>query len=144
HDIDVANYIMGDTPETVYATVGSHSHCYEDYANIILRYQGNRSAFIETNWLTPKRVGTLTITGSEGIIEVEYTTQELRVEKNDHIYQPLNWYREPLYLELLDFTSAILEKRKPTVTGEDGLQALRVCEAALESAETGQAVVIKC
>ena len=143
HDIDVANYIMGDTPETVYATVGSHSHCFEDYANIVLRYRGNRSAFIETNWLTPKRVRTLTITGSEGIIEVEYTTQELRVEKNDHIYQPLNWYREPLYLELLDFTSAILEKRKPTVSGEEGLQALRVCEAALESAETGQAVVIK-
>jgi predicted dehydrogenase len=57
--------------------------------------------------------------------------------------QSLNWYREPLYLELLDFTSAMLEKRKPTVSGEEGLQALRVCEAALESAETGQAVVIK-
>jgi UDP-N-acetylglucosamine 3-dehydrogenase len=142
HDIDVANYIMGGSPKTVYATAGSHSHSFEDYANIVLDYGGKRCAFIETNWLTPKRVRTLTITGSEGIIDVEYTSQELRVEKNDHIYQPLSWYREPLYLELLDFTSAILEKRSPSVTGVDGLEALRVCEAALESAETGQVIRI--
>jgi len=142
HDIDVANYIMGCTPRTVYATGGSHSHCFEDYANITLRYEGKRSAFIETNWLTPKRVRTLTVTGSEGIIYLEYTTQELRVEKDDHIYQPLSWYKEPLYLELADFTSAILEKRRPTVTGEDGLNALRICEVALESIKTGRVMEV--
>jgi predicted dehydrogenase len=74
---------------------------------------------------------------------VEYTTQELRVEKNDHIYQPLSWYKEPLYLELAEFTSAILEKRRPTVTGEEGLHALRICEAALESTKTGQVVEVE-
>ena len=98
HDIDVINFIMGESPERVYARMGRHNHCFEDYANMILGYSGNRSGFVETNWLTPKRVRSLTITGSEGIIDVEYTTQELRVEKDDHIYQPLNWYREPLYL----------------------------------------------
>jgi UDP-N-acetylglucosamine 3-dehydrogenase len=143
HDVDVMNCIMGEPPESVYARAGSHNHCFEDYANVVLGYSGLRSGFVETNWLTPKRVRTLTITGSEGIIDVEYTTQELRVEKNDHIYQPLNWYREPLYLELLDFTSAIREKRKTSVTGLDGLEALRVCEAALRSAETGQVVFLE-
>jgi UDP-N-acetylglucosamine 3-dehydrogenase len=143
HDVDVMNYIMGEPPESVYARAGAHNHCFEDYANMVLGYSGMRSGFVETNWLTPKRVRTLTITGSEGIIDVEYTTQELRVEKNDHIYQPLNWYREPLYLELSDFTSAVLEKRKPSVTGVDGLEALRVCEAALRSAETGGVVFLE-
>ena len=74
---------------------------------------------METNWLTPKRVRSLTITGSEGIVVVEYPTQELKVEKNDHIFQPLKGYKEPLYLELSDFVSAILEKRSPSITGED-------------------------
>lgn len=142
HDIDVMNFIMGETPERVYALMGAHNHGFEDYANVVLGYPGTRSGFVETNWLTPKRVRTLNITGSEGIIDVEYTTQELRIEKNDHIYQPLNWYREPLYLELLDFTSAVLEKRNPSVTGEDGLKALQVCEAALRSSEDGQVVVM--
>ncbi|MCB2172924.1 Gfo/Idh/MocA family oxidoreductase [archaeon] len=143
HDVDVMNYIMDEPPESVYARAGAHNHCFEDYANVVLGYSGMRSGFVETNWLTPKRVRTLTITGSEGIIDVEYTTQELRVEKNDHIYQPLNWYREPLYLELSDFTSAVLEKRKPSVSGVDGVEALRVCEAALRSADTGQVVFLE-
>ncbi len=143
HDVDVMNYIMGEAPQSVYARIGAHNHCFEDHANMVLGYSSMRSGFVETNWLTPKRVRTLTITGSEGIIDVEYTTQELRVEKNDHIYQPLNWYREPLYLELLDFTSAVLEKHKPSVTGQDGLRALQVCEAALRSGETGQVVSLE-
>jgi UDP-N-acetylglucosamine 3-dehydrogenase len=143
HDVDVMNCIMDESPESVYARAGAYNHCFEDYANVVLGYSGMRSGFVETNWLTPKRVRTLTITGSEGIIDVEYTTQELCVEKNDHIYQPLNWYREPLYLELSDFTSAVLEKRKPNVTGVDGVEALRVCEAALRSAETGRVVFLE-
>ena len=126
----------------MFSRVGNHNHCFEDYANIILGYSGNKSGFVETNWLTPKRVRSLTITGSEGIIGVEYTTQELKIEKYDHIYQPLKGYKEPLYLELSDFTSAILEKRTPLVTGETGLQALRVCEAALLSAKRGQVILI--
>ena len=140
HDIDVITHLMGETPETVYATAGSHMHIFEDYANITLGYRGNRSAFIETNWLTPKRVRSLTVTGSDGIIEVEYTAQELRVEKDDYIHQPLNGYREPLYSELQEFTSSIMEKREPEVTGRDGLRALEICEAALESARTGRVV----
>jgi len=140
HDIDILSYIMGEQPEKVYATIGCHRHRFEDYANIVLRYSDGRSGFVETNWLTPKRVRNLTITGSDGIINVEYTTQELCVKKNDYIYQPLNWYREPLQLELQDFTSAIMEKRKPTVTGVDGLNALRICEAALKSGDSGEIV----
>jgi len=143
HDIDVTNFVMDKQPNKIYATMGCHNHCFEDYANIILSYEGQRSGFIETNWLTPKRVRTLTITGSEGIVHVEYTSQKLKLEKNDHIYQPLNGYREPLYLELSDFTSAILEKRQPKITGIEGLNALRVCEAALESAQTGQVIELK-
>ena len=128
HDIDVITHLMGETPETVYARAGSHMHAFEDYANITLGYRGNRSALIETNWLTPKRVRSLTITGSDGIIGVDY------------IHQPLNGYREPLYLELLEFTSSIMEDREPEVTGLDGLRALEICEAALESAKTGRVV----
>ena len=140
HDIDVINYLMGAKPETVYAHCGSIKHKFEDYANISLGFKGDRSANIETNWLTPKRVRSLTVTGSEGIIGVEYTSQELRIEKDDHIREPLNGYREPLYQELQEFASSILEDREPEVTGLDGLNALMVCEAALESAATGEVV----
>lgn len=140
HDIDVVNYLMEKTPEKVYAHTGSIKHSYEDCANISLGFTGNRSASIETNWLTPERVRTLTVTGSEGIIEVEYTSQELKIAKPDYVHQPLNGFKEPLFLELQEFTSSILEKRPPEVTGVDGLNALMVCEAVLESSKTGKVV----
>jgi len=63
--------------------------------NINLIYDGNRNAFIETNWLTPRRVRTLTIIGTEGTINVEYTTQQLTVENEDRITQPLLPYKDP-------------------------------------------------
>ena len=98
HDIDIILSLFKDPPRTVYATAGSIAHQYEDYANINVGYSRNRTAFIETNWLTPRRVRTLTITGTEGIINVEYTTQQINIENNLQMTQPFLPYREPLYL----------------------------------------------
>jgi UDP-N-acetylglucosamine 3-dehydrogenase len=41
--------------------------------------------------------------------------------------------QEPLKNEMVDFLDAIDKKRKPLVTGEDGIEAIRIAEAALES-----------
>ncbi len=79
-------------------------------------------------------------TGSEGLITVEFITQEITVENNDRRYQPSLETREPLTLELEDFVQSILGDTPPKASGEDGLMALRICEAALESAEKGQPV----
>ena len=41
-----------------------------------------------------------------------------------------------------EFIESIIQGRKPTVTGEDGIKALRIIEAAIESAETGKIIKI--
>jgi len=140
HDIDIVNNLFPEEPDSVFCTAGSIAHGFEDYANINLRYKGDRNAFIETNWLTPRVVRNLTITGSEGIITVHYRTQEITVENNEQLTQPFLPYKEPLYLELQSFTRAVMNDTTPEVTGEDGLNALRICEAALRSAETGETI----
>ena len=140
HDIDVVRLLMGEEPRLVFSSSGSLLHRFEDYTNITLCYEDDRNAFIEANWLTPKKVRTLTVTGSEGIIHVEYINQELLLEKTEYIHQPLKEYREPLYLELKSFADSIINGTEPKVTGRDGLEALKVCEAALESARISQAV----
>ncbi len=140
HDIDIVNNLFPEEPDSVFCTAGSIAHNFEDYANINLRYSGDRNAFIETNWLTPKVVRNLTITGSEGIITVHYRTQEITVENNERLTQPFLPYREPLYQELHSFTRAVIDDTTPEVTGEDGLIALRICEAALRSARTGETI----
>jgi UDP-N-acetylglucosamine 3-dehydrogenase len=140
HDVDIVRQLFGVDPETVYATAGNLVHSFEDYANIVLRFPGNRSAFIETNWLTPHKIRRLILTGSEGLITVEFITQEVTVEDDEGRYTPFLPPQEPLTLELESFVEAILEDKPPAVSGEDGLKALRICEAALESARIGKPV----
>jgi len=135
HDIDIINQLFKDDATVVFASAGSIAHSFEDYANIQIGYHGNKSAFVETNWLTPRKIRTLTITGTEGIITVEYISQQIIIENNERLYQPYLTPEEPLYNELNSFINSILTDTEPEVTGEDGLKALKICEAAISSAK---------
>ncbi|MGC8862696.1 MAG: Gfo/Idh/MocA family oxidoreductase, partial [Armatimonadota bacterium] len=48
----------------------------------------------------------------------------------------------PYYLELQHFITCLEEGRKPDVTAEDGLEAVRIAEAALRSISTGRPVAL--
>jgi UDP-N-acetylglucosamine 3-dehydrogenase len=136
HDVDMFCHLFDRKVEQVYAEAGSHTHKYEDYANIILRFEDGVSAFVEANWLTPRKVRRLIVTGTAGIINVEYIKQEVTVENQDMMYMPFFKQEEPLKLELNHFIDSIKRDEKPTPSGEDGLMALRICEAALKSARS--------
>ena len=138
HDIDIVNQLFKTEAKNVFASAGSIAHEFEDYANIIVCFDNNRSAFIETNWLTPRKIRTLTITGTEGLITVEYITQQITIENNERLYQPFLDYGEPLLRELDSFMNSIINDEPPEVTGEDGLRALEISEAAILSAKTGK------
>jgi UDP-N-acetylglucosamine 3-dehydrogenase len=134
HDIDVMRFISGVQPSSVYAKMGSmRIKKFEDYAQIMLTYADGKSAFIESNWLTPYKTRTLTVTGSEAIMRLDYITQELLIEQQTETLQPRTAFQEPLKLELQHFIDCIVEKKKPIVTGQDGVEALEVATAAIES-----------
>lgn len=52
----------------------------------------------------------------------------------------LYWGSDANQAMILEFISAIREGRQPTVTGEDGLAAVRIIEAAYKSIQEGKAV----
>jgi UDP-N-acetylglucosamine 3-dehydrogenase len=143
HDIDIVNQLFKTEAEEVFATAGNIAHQFEDYANIIIRFEGSRNAFIETNWLTPRKVRRLIVTGTKGLINVEYIPQEITIENNQGLYQPFIENKEPLQLELDGFVNSILSDIQPQPTGLDGLKALRICESALQSAKTGRVVRVE-
>jgi UDP-N-acetylglucosamine 3-dehydrogenase len=144
HDIDVMRYIFNEDPIAVYGKTGNMAHAkFEDYAQVMLTFEGGKTAFIESNWLTPYKTRMLVATGSKAIMKLDYITQELTIENEKETLQPRYPVKEPLKLELQNFAKSILENEKPLATGEDGLKALRIAEAALKSSATGRVVKLK-
>jgi len=144
HDIDVMRYISNEDPIGVYAKTGSMRHRkFEDYAQIMLTYEDGKSAFIESNWLTPYKTRSLTVTGSDAIMRLDYMTQELWIEEPKENLQPKYPWQEPLKLELQHFADCVSEKKKPLITGVDGLKALQIAEAALRSSAKNRAIKLK-
>ncbi|MEJ5326815.1 MAG: Gfo/Idh/MocA family oxidoreductase [Candidatus Bathyarchaeia archaeon] len=144
HDIDVMRFIFDEEPIMVYAKTGSMMHRkFEDYAQIMLTYKDGKSAFIESNWLTPYKTRLLTVTGSNAIMRLDYMTQELWIEDQKATLMPRYAWQEPLKLELQHFADCILAKKKPLITGVDGLKALEIAEAALRSSAKNKAIKLE-
>jgi UDP-N-acetylglucosamine 3-dehydrogenase len=144
HDIDVMRFISKQDPVSVYAKMGSmRIKKFEDYAQIMLIYRNGESAFIESNWLTPYKTRMLTATGSEGIMRLDYITQDLWIEQKTETVQPRLPFQEPLKAELQNFVDCIVDNKKPIVTGEDGVKALEIATAAIQSSSKNRAIQLK-
>jgi len=165
HDIDNATYLMGSTPKSVYATGGSlHDIEYEDHASLMIGFENGNKAVVEVNWITPMKVRTVSLTCEKAFVELDYMKQEISVsssvfadpENPNQFPANIEIERksvpvkrdEPLKLEILDFLQAISQSNesellRPLVDGRQGIMALRVAIAALESIETGEVVSIE-
>jgi UDP-N-acetylglucosamine 3-dehydrogenase len=143
HDIDIMRDLFAEDPVAVYAKAGALKHKFEDYAQIMLTFNEGKTAFIEANWLTPYKIRKLIVTGSEAIMTVDYLTQEVTIETAGQTLTPRYEWVEPLKLELQHFTNCVLKNKQPAITGEDGLRALRIAEAALKSAKKCTRIKLK-
>jgi len=144
HDIDVMRYLFNEDPIAVYAKTGRMKHRkFEDYTQIMLSFEGGKSGFIESNWLTPYKTRILVVTGSEAIMKLDYITQELTIEDAEETVQPRYPWQEPLKLELQHFANCVLKREKPLITGMDGLKALQIAEAVLKSSAKGRVIKLR-
>lgn len=145
HDIDVMSFISDSKVKEVYAKARNVKHPakVEDYALILLGFENEVDGIIETNRLTPHKTRTLTVVGTEGIAQLDYIDQALRIYDNKWLREAKIQRKEPLRLELEHFVDCIEKREKPLVPGEDGLHALEVAVKALESAERDEVVRIR-
>jgi UDP-N-acetylglucosamine 3-dehydrogenase len=75
-------------------------------------------------------------------MKLDYNTQELTIEEKSQTVQPRLPFQEPLKAELQHFVDCINKTTKPIVTGEDGVKALEIATAAMQSSAKNSAVQI--
>ena len=157
HDIDVMRFLAGNIT-SVYARTGKFTKTinFEDHANIVLNFENKICGVVEVNWLTPMKVRKLFLTCSKNFVEVDYTSQTVTISSSSFkTLDEMNLYRtpldyninqvalekkEPLRNEIEDFISAIEKGNQPLASGRDGVMALRVAQAAVESSKIGKEV----
>lgn len=143
HDIDAMRYLLNEEVSAVFAQTGSlRIKAYEDYAEMMLRFDGGTTGFIDANWLTPRKVRTLIITGSDATVNLDYITQDITIESSKRLVKPFTPWAEPLKLELENFVGTVLRDSKESPSGEDALEAIRVCDAALRSGRSKALVAL--
>lgn len=142
HDIDAAMFLFGSRPNVVFARAGKRFHTFEDFATIMLGFEGQKVAIIASNWLTPKKVRTFSAVCTDGIITGDFLTQEIRIDHAEATITPRRQFQEPLTLELRNFVESIEGKSKLVVTATDATNVTRVAEAAILSSNTGSPVYL--
>jgi predicted dehydrogenase len=160
HDIDVMRFLTGESPERVYAEIEQHVHTeYEDLVFGLLHFPSGVTGALEINWLTPTKVRETIVLGELGMFRVDDLTQDLyfyeNAETNKEIWPTLGHIKgvsegkmvrfpidrfEPLRAELEAFIAAIENDQPVPVSGEDGLEALRLAQALIKSGTSHEVV----
>ena len=115
---------------------------YEDHAEIMVNFAGGMTGMLEVNWLTPYKRREISITGTDGIINVDYIDQSIDV-RGKFAQDIQIEHKEPLMEELRSFLNAVTENKKPVITGEDGLNALKMVIAANRSSKTKKPITLE-
>lgn len=159
HDIDVMRYLTASDVTRVYAETEQRIHDRgEDLLAATLRFADGTTGLLEVNWVTPTKVRQLSVTGEEGMLVVDYLTQELRLYKHptastdwdtlasirgggegDMIRFALNRH-EPLRREWEEFLAAVRTGSAAPVTARDGAAALSVARAIRRAGATHEVV----
>lgn len=153
HDVDIMRFLTGMDPQRIYAETEQRIHTdHEDLLFGLLRFPEGITGALEINWLTPTKVREVLVIGEGGMFRVDDLTQDLYFYENSHTssesYNMLRVLKgvsegsmtrfalqryEPLKAELQSFLKAVAEDGPVPVTGEDGLAALKLALALVES-----------
>ena len=156
HDISIILHILGELPQTVNCQGNAHvTPGIEDVTNISLSFRHKRFATIQSSWLEPRKVRDMTIVGTRRMIVYDdlqthekIRIYDVRVERPPHYdtfadfhysyhygdsYIPHIQQEEPLKAECQHFLDCIERGIKPLTSGYEGLELVKILEAASTS-----------
>ena len=164
HDLSIILYIMAEKPLSVNCqgnanvTVG-----IEDIINLSLSFRNNRFATVQNSWLDPRKVREMTIVGTKRMIVYDdlqplekIKIYDARVDRPPHydtfaefqysyhygdMHVPYIKQEEPLKVECQHFLDCISGGLKPISSGLEGLELVRILEAASLSLKQNGAAI---
>ncbi|MCL1895900.1 MAG: Gfo/Idh/MocA family oxidoreductase [Clostridiales bacterium] len=158
HDIDLMNWFLGKKAKSVYgmASFTRGDIAYPDIGWVNIKYDGGALAVAESCWNLPDGSpypidAKMEVVGTKGVIYLFDPSQPLviddgqRREIKETVYWPVvnGKIGGALHAELQYFTDCILNGEKPTITTlQESRDVIEICNAAEESAKTGQVVLL--
>lgn len=156
HFIYLSNYLMGRTPKTVWAKASYLLDLeLDDHGLVRLDYDPGFS-LIESDYFTPGKWRTFDIIGTQGAILFDALDQKVELHQKKHVYTENRFeahngstlrsdvkFQEPLYLELCHFLKCIRERAEPLTGARDGIDVLRIIEAAYKSSRSDKTVTLE-
>jgi predicted dehydrogenase len=141
HDIDLIRYLTGSEFKSVYAVYSSSRGKHEDSALITAEMENGVLANITTNWVTPYKGRSIHVACESKYIQANLITQDVKeysaFSTYEKSYSVREWplmFREPVKEELTQFLAAIRTGGDVPISGEDGLEVLKVFERIFECA----------
>lgn len=156
HDISIALMVMGKKPLKVVTTGQSYLQPgVPEVAFTTITFEGGVQAHLEESWLAPERERELVVVGEKGMLVLdELSAAPLRffkksvrlrrsteVREFDYLDQGMDPVEvaaeQPLETECRHFIDSIRKGTEPPSGGQNGLDVLRVLEAADRSLRYG-------
>ncbi|WP_274426921.1 inositol 2-dehydrogenase [Chelativorans sp. YIM 93263] len=156
HDFDMARFLLGEEPDTVFATasvlvdpeigkLGDH-----DSASVVLTTpSGKHCTISNSRRATYGYDQRIEVHGSKGAISAENQRPvSIEIATNTGYTKPplhdffMTRYTEAYAAEMAAFVAAISEGKPASPSGQDGLRALALADAAYLSIEQGRAVKV--
>ncbi len=165
HDISIILYVLGKEPVSVNCQGKSHvAKGVEDVTNMTLNFANGAFGILHSSWLDPNKVRETVFIGKKKMLvynDVEPIEKiriyDKRVEAPPHydsfgefqysyhyggVYSPYLELTEPLKVEAQHFLDCIRTGAKSESSGADGLQVVRILEAASTSLRIGGGQVV--
>lgn len=149
HDFDWLRWTFGEVERVFAKALTFKKLDHIDYALITLRLKSGAIAHVEANWADPGGFKVdFEIAGDAGMIAFDSRfAMPLTVAKQDAggggggVAVPESPLAEdPYTLEIQHFVDSVLAGQNPSISAEDGMKAVEIALAAIESARTGKVI----
>tara|TARA_R110000868_G_scaffold282927_2_gene543271 strand:- start:2432 stop:3373 length:942 start_codon:yes stop_codon:yes gene_type:complete len=145
HDLDLLRFLLGRDPISVSAHGFKQRTKHWDHAVAHLEWSDGTKATITVGRGHVHEVRSLKSVSSAGVWRVDLMKNEIQTAYADASDVKIESYtkRDHLLLEQQAFYQSILEKKPAMVTLDDGIAAVKLIDAVLQSLETNKTVSLK-